>query len=83
VTLSVVIENPAREDLAAAVQWYKQVQPGLEADFRLCVPGRRLRQALIERIPFAIFYLRDADAIHVFGVLHTSRSPRLWQARND
>lgn len=98
-TLRIVIESPAKADLAAAVRWYKQVQEGLEADFRLCVraslhriarhpesfpvAGRQLRRALIDRFPFAIFYLRDGDTIRVFGVLHTSRSPRVWQARGD
>ena len=37
VTLRIIIENPAKADLAAAVKWYKQIQKGLEADFRLCV----------------------------------------------
>jgi plasmid stabilization system protein ParE len=98
VTLRIVIESPAKADLAVAVRWYKQIQPGLETDFRLCVRaalhriarhpesypvvGRRLRRALIERFPFAIFYVEDSDAIRVFGVLHTRRSPRVWQARN-
>lgn len=98
-TFRIVIENPAKADLAAAVRWYKQIQKGLEADFRLCVRaslhriarhpesypvvGRRLRRALTSRFPFAIFYLLGGDIIHVFGVLHTSRSPLVWQARDQ
>jgi plasmid stabilization system protein ParE len=98
VTLRIIIENPAKADLAAAVKWYKQIQKGLEADFRLCVRaslhaiarhpesypvvGRRLRRALTSRFPFAIFYLLDRDTVRVFGVLHSSRSPRVWQARD-
>jgi plasmid stabilization system protein ParE len=98
VTVRVVIESPARADLAAAVRWYKRMQPGLEADFRLCVRatlhriarypescplvGRHLRRALIDRFPFAVFYLPDGDILRVFGVLHTRRDPRAWQARD-
>jgi toxin ParE1/3/4 len=99
VTLRIVIEYPAKADLAAAVSWYKQIQKGLEADFRLCVRaslhrmarhpesypvvGRKLRRALIDRFPFAIFYLLDGDILRVFGVLHTRLSPRVWQARDQ
>jgi len=46
------------------------------------VIGRRLRRALTSRFPFAIFYILDGDTVRVFGVLHTSRSPRVWQARD-
>ena len=96
-TLRVVVEDPARGDLAAAVRWYRHVRPGLEADFRLCVRAavqriarhpescplvaRGLRRALIDRFPFAVFYRPDGDVLRVFGVLHTSRDPRIWQSR--
>jgi plasmid stabilization system protein ParE len=98
VTLRIVIEKPAKADLASAIRWYKRIQPGLHSDFRLCVRaalnriarhpeaypvvGRRFRKALLERFPFAVFYLSEGDAIHVFGVMHTRRSPLLWQARD-
>ncbi len=98
-TLRIVIESPARADLASAVRWYKLIQAGLEADFRLCVRatlhriarnpescpvvGRRLRRALTDRFPFAVFYLRDGNSIRVFAVLHTRRSPRAWQSREE
>jgi toxin ParE1/3/4 len=97
VTLRVVIEAPAKADLAASVRWYKQIRPGLEADFRLCVwatvhriarnpeayamVSKRLRRALTDRFPFGVFYLQEPDAIHVLGVLHNSRDPLVWQSR--
>jgi plasmid stabilization system protein ParE len=97
VTLRVIIENPAKGDLAAAVRWYKQIRPRLEADFRLCVRatiqriarhpescpvvGRAMRRALIDRFSFAVFYRPDRDGLRVFAVLHTSRDPRVWQSR--
>lgn len=93
----IVIEDPAKGDLAAAVRWYKEIRPGLETDFRLCVratlyriarhpesypiASRALRRALLDRFPFAVFYLSADDGIRVFGVLHTSRHPRIWQNR--
>lgn len=98
-TIRVLVEDPARADLAAAVRWYKQIRPGLEADFRLCVRatlqgiarhprscpvvGRQLRRALVDRFPFAVFYLLDADTVRVFAVVHTSRNPRAWRSRDD
>ena len=97
--LRVIVETPAKADLAAAVRWYKRLQPGLEADFRLCVRatihrivrnpesypvvGRQLRRALTDRFPFAVFYLLDRDIIRVFGVLDTKRNPLLVLAERD
>jgi toxin ParE1/3/4 len=46
------------------------------------VVTRHLRRALIDRFPFAIFYLTDAEVIQVFAVLHTSRDPQIWQMLN-
>jgi len=93
-----IIEEPARGDLATAVRWYKKIRPGLETDFRLCVRATlhriarhpeayplvtsKMHRAFIDRFPFAVFYHSKGDAVHVLGVLHTSRSPRAWQARD-
>ncbi len=89
------VEDSAQGDLEAAVRWYKNIRPGLQDEYRLCVRaalhrisrypeaypkvGKRLRRALIDRFPFAVFYLQDADLIRVFAVLHTHRSPRFWK----
>jgi hypothetical protein len=37
----------------------------------------------MERFPFAVFYLPAGAIIHVFGVLHTSRNPQVWQTREQ
>jgi plasmid stabilization system protein ParE len=89
----VVVEQPAKADLADAMDWYRRVRPGLETDFRLCVDEalervrrhpeanlltvRQLRRALLHRFPYVIFYLNERSLIRVVAVLHTSRDPRV------
>jgi hypothetical protein len=39
------------------------------------------RRRLVRRFPYAIFYESTADAVTVYGVLHTSRNPDKWRQR--
>jgi len=95
---SVVLLDAARADLAAAVDWYHDCQPGLETDFLLCLEETidrvarhplayalvhdEFRKAMIHRFPFAIIYRVARGQIYIAAILHTSREPRVWQARS-
>jgi plasmid stabilization system protein ParE len=97
VTLEVTFEIPAKADLAAAKLWLKDIRPGLDADFMICleeavervrrypesypVISRELRRANLHRFPYSIYYRYEADNIRVFGVIHTSRHPESWHNR--
>jgi toxin ParE1/3/4 len=92
-----VVEQPAKADLADAVDWYKSMRPGLDQDFLLCTEEalalishypvsspilfRNLRRRLLRRFPYGVFYLHEPSLIRVLGVLHTSRDPRLIATR--
>jgi plasmid stabilization system protein ParE len=95
---SVVITPAAQGDLADAIEWYESNHPGMSFDFRLALdatlglitrypdacaliaPG--LRRGLLRRFPHAVYYRQKLAVTEVIAILHPSRSPRVWQARN-
>jgi len=84
-------------DLRQARAWYDQQAPGLGAEFLLDVEEtlegisrnslayplvyRDIRRALTRRFPYSVYYrLKEGHAV-VIGVLHSKRSPQVWQRR--
>jgi plasmid stabilization system protein ParE len=92
-----IITPAAELDLAESRDWYESTRLGLSKDFQLAVDAifnqiarhpeaftpmeRGVRRALLSRFPHAVLYRSQVDAIQVIAVLHTSRNPRIWQAR--
>ncbi len=88
----------AEEDIAAAKTWYRQCHLQLEADFVANVEEAleriahhplafarirgQYRQAVIHRFPYRIVFRLLEDLTVVVAVLHTSRDPHAWQARD-
>lgn len=95
---AVIITPAAEVDIAEARDWYYSVSPALVPDFRRALDealGRiadrpnayalvanGLRRAFLRRFPHGVFYRSHEEAIQVVAVLHPSRSPQVWQARN-
>ena len=91
----------ARSDLRKAKKWYNNQKENLGDEFKIEVNNEiyyikehpehyqvkynGLRQALVTRFPYAIFYLieKSKKRIVIFGVLHTSRNPKLVKNRNE
>lgn len=89
----------AYTDLQKAKRTYREISEKLSLDFRdevereieyikshpkqYQIKFRALRQALVYRFPYAIFYLIEEDKkrVVVFGILHTRRSPNLIKKR--
>lgn len=81
------------QEMQAANKWYNNQLEGLGNDFKLAVTKeidyirefprhyqtkyKELRQALVNRFPYAIFYLVEEGKkeVVIFGVMHTSRDP--------
>jgi plasmid stabilization system protein ParE len=40
-----------------------------------------LRQTLVHRFPYAIYYVVEADEVLVVSVFHSRRNPRVWKRR--
>lgn len=88
----------ARQDYVTARDWYEE-QAGLGSDFEQCIEDkllsirenaelypivhRTLREALVRRFPYAIYFAVEEDAILVVSVFHSSRDPSVWQSRVD
>ena len=86
-------------DLRKAKKWYKKINEELAQDFKDKVNTeidyignfpehyqrkyKELRQSLVTRFPYAIFYqVEEAQKrVIVFGILHTSRDPEIARKR--
>jgi plasmid stabilization system protein ParE len=91
------IRLSAQRDLEEAREWYDIQEPGVGREFadetgtvlarvrdnpELYAAGRRgVRQALVNRFPYVVYYRILGDTVEVFAVVHTSRHPRAWRSR--
>jgi len=89
----------AYKDLQEAKKWYNDQREYLGEEFKKAVIAeidyikvypehyqrkyKELRQSLVSRFPYAIFYLLEESnkRIIIFGVLHTSRNPEIARKR--
>jgi plasmid stabilization system protein ParE len=87
------------QDLRKARKWYNDQQESLGEEFKEEINKeidyighypehyqckyKELRQSLIARFSYAIFYLLEEDKkqVIVFGILHTSRNPEIASKR--
>lgn len=86
-----------RDEIDDVHDWYEQRQPGLGGDFldevqRVLAeisanPARYgfaegdIREGLLNRFPYAVYYRVSAVRIRVLAVFHTARNPSRWQSR--
>lgn len=86
-------------DLRKAKNWYHDKSETLAKEFKIEVDKeidyiggypehyqqkyKALRQSLVTRFPYAIFYLVEEEQkrVIIFGVLHTSRNPEIVRKR--
>jgi plasmid stabilization system protein ParE len=87
----------AQQELQESAEWYDKQRLGLGDEFvdavvsrvsDICRDPRRfpfahagVRQALLSRFPFAIYYRHDPDRVSVLSVFHASRDPASLIAR--
>ncbi len=89
----------AHSDLRKAKKWYNEQREGLGEEFKAEVNKeidyigdypkhyqikfKDLRQSLVSRFPYAIFYSIDEKGkrIIIFGVLFTKRNPKIIRGR--
>jgi len=97
VSLPVILQPEAQDDLLLAREWYERQSPGLGDTFagaveRLlalvesmpemyAVAFRGVRPAKLRRFPYVVYYRVLADRIDVLAILHGSRDPRIWEGR--
>lgn len=84
-------------DIEEIVLWYEEQRAGLSYDFELCLEAgieeisrnpdsfqkkyKNIKIRFIARFPYGIHYQFEKDEIIIYGVFHTSRSPKNWSKR--
>jgi plasmid stabilization system protein ParE len=97
VPFRLVLAPEVERDLAEAFDWYesqraylgheflesvdKRIQLLLRSPALFAVVFESYRRALLHGFPYAIFYEFNSHELIVYGILHTSRNPRVWQRR--
>src|ERR1043166_5667262 len=95
---TLVLRRVAQREFDAAADWYEQQRMGLGAEFieevnrvladlpvnpeMYAIVHEDLREALVRRFPFAVYYRIEPEQIVVVAIIHTARDPALWQNRN-
>lgn len=96
-TRAVRFRAVAALELADAIAWYEQEQPGTgirlvesvdravdriaQHPFAFPEVRSQVRRAITDDFPYLILYRVDDDGIDVFAVMHASRDPRRWESR--
>lgn len=86
-----------RDEIDQAHDWYEQRLVGLGREFLdevervlgviaatptlYAIVEADIREALLRRFPYAIYYRALADRVRVLAVYHTARDPAGWQSR--
>lgn len=92
---SIVFRRSARTEFDEAADWYEQRRTGLGVEFVEAVGlvlsriasqpdlfasvSENVREALVPRFPYCIYYRTQPKRILVIAVFHTSRDPLVWQ----
>jgi plasmid stabilization system protein ParE len=95
--MKVLLRPAAEDDVAGAVAWYAQADRQLARDFvsevRRTVSRIRqrplqfpevaenVRRAILQRFPYAIYFVTRESFIAVVAIFHTKRRSALWEMR--
>jgi len=88
----------ADAEFIESAQWYENQRAGLGLEFidevqkvidtiseeplRYPITLRDIREGVVSRFPFAVYYRVKPDRVIILAVFHSSRDPAIWQARN-
>jgi len=94
----IVFSPGAKDDVRSARRWYRRIDSSLAFQFWLesrttarrisqfpyqfrHVNGR-LRQALLKRFPYAMYYRLYSKIVFIVAVVHQRRSDAIWRQRS-
>ena len=85
----------ARDDIAAAANWYDTSRPGLGANFldsieellqRIAETPQQfpevqtdVRRGLTRRFPYGVYFLVTESRVDVLAIIHLHRDPGSWK----
>jgi plasmid stabilization system protein ParE len=89
--------EPADVEFHDARRYYESCQSGLGDEFAAAVEQKlysiqqnpksyaaiyaNVREAIVARFPYAIYFTISDESIDVWAVFHQSRDPAVWQGR--
>ena len=92
--LPIIYRAGAEAEMREGHAWYEEKEPGLGSDFVRSVDAcvqlirrhpeispvvyRNIRQGVIRRFPYSVFYIPTEEKIIVLSVFHSSREPKRW-----
>jgi plasmid stabilization system protein ParE len=92
-----LVRPEAHADIEEAALWYEDQRPGLgelftselfelidriaESPLQFPVVGLSVRRGLLQRFPYAVFFLLVEGSAVVLAVLHQRRDPAVWKRR--
>ena len=95
--MSVAFHPEAEKELNEAIDYYKDIEPGLGYDFALevyssisrsvdlpkawAVLEGDIRRSLVRRFPYGILYSEEKDGIFIVAVMNLHRAPGYWKKR--
>jgi plasmid stabilization system protein ParE len=90
----VIVHPEARAELAEAAAWYRRKSPAVAASFKAAVRqtlksisdwpagspkiSDRVRRALTNTFPYAVFYSDESEEIIVVAIRHQAQDPKSW-----
>ena len=96
-TLPTVFRPAARDEYDQAFAWYEGQRAGLGLEFeeeverilgeiavhpkRYPIVLRDIREAIVRRFPYCIYFRVRHSRLIILSVFHTSRDPAEWQSR--
>lgn len=94
---SLIVRPEAEEDIISAYSWYESQRVGLGDEFLYKIEDsfgiikqnpnicrcilKKIRRKLMQRFPYAIFYVFEKDIISIIAVIHVKRHPKHWKER--
>lgn len=91
------VDEDAFQDIIDASLWYEEQSIGLGKRFRVQVmkqiSGLKKNPLIfavrysdvfcvrVDKFPFLIHYIVEANCVYIYSVFHTSRNPRIWDKR--
>ena len=95
----VILSLDAKVDIRSAVEWYYRIRPNLafrfeqeilktllrigQFPYRFRVTNGAVRQAVLKRFPYAVYYSLRSNVVSVTAVLHQRRSDAVWINRGN
>jgi plasmid stabilization system protein ParE len=94
---TLILRRSAKAEYDHEIAYYEKQRSGLGSEFstvidesfaeilnnpkRYPVVHRDVRECLVPRFPFAIYFRLRANRVIILAVHHTSRDPSSWQSR--